>query len=56
MGEVFEKSQPENNIPQPAIEHNPPHQPIENKEGVIYETEIENTLKNMNSITGLSKT
>ena len=55
LGEVIEKSQPEINIPQPAIEHTPPHEPIENDEGVIYETEFENTLKNMRSITGFSK-
>ena len=42
LGEVIKKSQPENNIPQPAIEHTP-HQPIEINEGVIYDTELENT-------------
>ena len=47
LGEVIEKSQPENNIPQPAIELSPPSQPLENNEGVIYDTELENTLKNM---------
>ena len=47
LGEVIEKSQPENNIPQPAIEHTPPRQPIENNEGVIYDAELENTLMNM---------
>ena len=30
IGEVNEKSQPENNIPQPAIQHSQSHQPIEN--------------------------
>ena len=30
LGEVIEKPQPENNIPQPAIEDTQPHQPIEN--------------------------
>ena len=34
LGEVIEKTQPENNIPQPAIEHTEPHHPIENIEGV----------------------
>ena len=41
MGEVIE-----NNKPQPAIEHTPTPQPIENIEGVIYDTELENTLEN----------
>ena len=48
--EIFEKSQPENNIPQPAIEHTAHHQPIENHETVIYDTELEITLKNMKKI------
>ena len=56
LGEVIEKSQPENNIPQPAIEHTPPRQPVENNEGVIYDTELENTLKNMRDKTGFFKT
>ena len=51
MGEVIAKPKPENNIPQPSIEHTPPHQPIENNEGVIYDTELEHTLKNMKNIT-----
>ena len=49
LGEVIEKTQPENNKPQRANEHTPHHQPIEKKEGVIYDTELENTLKNMKS-------
>ena len=56
MGEVIEKSQPENNIPQPSIEDATPHQPIENNEGVIYDTELENTLENMKNNTGSFKT
>ena len=56
MGEVIEKPQPENNIPLPSIEHTSPHQPIENIEGVIYGTELENTLKNMKNNTGFFKT
>ena len=47
MGEVIGKSQPENNIPQPVIENSQLHQPVENNDGVIYVTELENTLKNM---------
>ena len=54
LGEVIEKSQLENNKPQPAIEHTP--QPKENNEGVIYDTELENTLKNMTNITGFFQT
>ena len=56
LGEVIENSQPENIIPQPAIEHTPHHQPIENNEGVIYDTELENTLKNMKNNTGFFQT
>ena len=52
MGEVIEKSQPENNIPEPAIEHAPPRQPIDYNEGVLYETELENTLRNIKIKTG----
>ena len=55
MGEVSKKSQPENNIPQPAIEHIPPSQPIEINEGVIYDTELENALKSMKKILGFLK-
>ena len=56
MGEVIEKSQPENNTPQPAIEYTQPHQPIENNEEVVYDVESEITLKNMTSNTGFLKT
>ena len=56
IGEVIEKPQPENNIPQPAIEHPQPHQPIENFEGVIYDTELENTIKNLKNNAGFLKT
>ena len=52
LGDVIEKSQPENKTPQPAIEYTQPHQPIENYEDAIYDTELENTLKNMKSNTG----
>ena len=41
--ELIEKSQPENIIFQPSIEHTPHHQPIENNERVIYDTELQNT-------------
>ena len=56
MGEVIEKTQPENIIPQPAIEHTPAHEPIENKEGDKFDTELENTLKNMKNNTGFFQT
>ena len=46
LEKVNEKSQPENVIPQPAIEHTPHHQPIENIECVIYDTELEKNMKN----------
>ena len=55
MGEVIEKSQPENNIPQPSIEHTQPPQPIESNEGMIYDTELEATLKNTKNNTGFSE-
>ena len=51
LREVIEKSQPQDNIPQPAIERTQLRQPIENPEGVIYDTELENTLKNMKNNT-----
>ena len=54
-GEVIEKSQPEKKLPQPAIEHTQPHQPIENYEGVIFDTELENTLRNMKKILSFLK-
>ena len=56
LGNVNEKSQSENNIPQPTIEHTAPYQPIENNEGVIYDTELEITKKNMKNNTGFFKT
>ena len=56
LGEAIEKSQPENNIRQPAIEHTPPPRPIENNEGKVYDTELENTLKNMKNNTGFFQT
>ena len=56
LAEVIEKSQPENIIPQPAIEHTPPPQPIENNEGVIYDTKLENTRKIMTNNTGFFQT
>ena len=52
LREVIEKSEPENNIPQAAIERTSPSQPIQNNEGVMYETELENTLENMKNISG----
>ena len=56
IGEVTGKPQAEYNIHQPAIDHTQPHQPIENNEGVIYDTELENTMKIMKNNTGLLKT
>ena len=53
MREVIEKSQPENNIPQASIKHTP--STIRRKEGVIFDTELENTLKNMKNKTGFFK-
>ena len=50
MWEVTKKLQPENHTTQTVIEHTP--QPIENNEGVIYDTELENTLKKMTNNTG----
>ena len=55
LGKVFKKSQP-NALPL-AIENTPnTHQPIENNEGVIYDVELENTLKSMENSTGFFKT
>ena len=51
LGEVIE-----NNIHQPAFEHIPHHQRIENNEGVIYDTELENTLRHMKNNTGFFQT
>ena len=52
LRKVIEKSQAVNNIPQPAIEHTPHLQPIENIEGVIYDNELGEILKNMKNNTG----
>ena len=56
LGDVIKESntpQPAiENTPQPAMENTPTHQPIENNEGVIYDVELENTLKNMKENTG----
>ena len=51
MGELIE-----NNKPQPAIEHTPPPQPIENNEGVISDTELGFITKNMKNNTGFFQT
>ena len=54
LGGVIEESQPE--TPQLAIEKTPNiHQPIENNESVIHNTELENTLINMKDNTGFLK-
>ena len=43
------------NVPQPAIENTPPPQPIEKNAGLIFVTELENTLKNLKNSTGFFK-
>ena len=53
---MIEKSQPENNIPQTAVQHTPLRQPIKNIECVIYDTELENSLKNMRNKPGFFQT
>ena len=53
-GEIVEESQPE--TPQLTIENTPNHQPIDSNEGVVYDAELENTLKNMIKNTGFFKT
>jgi len=55
LGDFVKESQPDNS-PQLAIENTPAHQAIKNNEGVIYDVEIENTLKNMRDNTGFFKT
>ena len=52
LGEVIEKSQTENIKHQTASENTSPPHAIEINEGVIYDTELENTLKNLKNITG----
>ena len=54
MGDVIKGSQPQ--TPQLAIESTPTHQPIENNEDVINDTELENTLKIMKNNSGSFKT
>ena len=56
LGELIGKSRPEKNITQPAIEHTPRCQPMKSNEGVIYDTELENTLKNLKTNTGFFQT
>ena len=53
IGDVIKESQQE--TPQLAVEKSPTHQPIEHNEGVIYDVELENTLKNMTTDTGCLK-
>ena len=50
----MKESQP--GTPQLAIENTLNHQPIEKNEGVVYDVELENTLKNMAGNTGFFKT
>ena len=52
--DIIKESQPER--PQLTTENTSTHQPIENNEGVLYDVELENTLKNMTINTGFSKT
>ena len=54
LGDVIKGSQPQ--TPQLAIESTPTHQPIENNEDVINDTELENTLKIMKKNSGSFKT
>ena len=54
IGDVIKESQQE--TPQPAIEHTLLPRPIENNEGLIYDVELENTLKNMTINNGFFKT
>ena len=54
IGDGIEESQPE--TPQLPIENTPNHQPRENNERVIYDVELENTLKNMTTNTAFFKT
>ena len=62
LGDVIKKSKPATpqlaiaNRQTPAIENTPVPQPIENKEGELYDDELENTLKNMTTNTGFFKT
>ena len=55
LGEVTEKSRPENTLPHSAIEHTPPRLPIESEQihpGIIYDTSLENTLSNLQNQKG----
>ena len=52
IGDVIKESQQE--TPQLAIENTPTHQPIENIEVVLYDVDLENTLKNMDNNSGFS--
>ena len=56
LRDVIKETNSNNTTPQLAIENTPPHQAIENNEGVIYDTELENTLMNMKKNNGFSKT
>ena len=60
LGDVIEKNitfqLAIENTPQPAIENTPTPQPKENKEGTIYDVELENTSNKMTANTGFFKT
>ena len=54
ISDVIKESQPQ--TPQLAIENTQNPQPIESNEGVLYDDDLENTLKNMTTNTGFFKT
>ena len=54
LGVVIKESQPE--TPQLVIKNTPTNQPIENDKGVLFDVELENTLKNMSDNNGFLKT
>ena len=54
LRDVIKESQPK--TPQLALENTPAPQPIKNNEGMIYDIELEITLKNMENIHGFFKT
>ena len=52
LGEMLEKSKPENDKPQFAIENTQPQPQIENNERITYYTALENTLEKLKNNTG----
>ena len=53
---IIKESKSLNETPQLVFENTPIKQQIEKKEGVIYDVELENTLKNLRGNTGFFKT